>query len=80
VDALEDRGAKVLVVYLPGREDGEKVGVDDYLAGGGTVAELRLLARPYERAEVGEIRLSRDERLGAGSLPAQSARPAPPRG
>jgi Domain of unknown function (DUF3854) len=67
VDALEDKGAKVLVVYLPPGEHDEKTGVDDYLAGGGTVASLKLLARPYVRAEVGEIRLTRDDRLRAAT-------------
>lgn len=37
-----------------------KTGVDDYLAGGGTVAELLLMARPYEPADVGAERLRRD--------------------
>jgi hypothetical protein len=65
VAALEDRGARVLVVYLPDAPDGSKQGVDDYLAGGGSVAELRLMARSYEAGDLGEIRLSRDERLRA---------------
>jgi hypothetical protein len=42
-----------------------KTGVDDYLASGRTVAELRMLARKFEPAEVGRIRLSRDEKLQA---------------
>jgi Domain of unknown function (DUF3854) len=67
VGVLDDRGAKVLVVYLPDAPGGSKQGVDDYLAGGGTVASLKLLARPYERAEVEEIRLTRDERLRAAA-------------
>jgi hypothetical protein len=67
VGTLEDRGAKVLVVYLDDGEDGAKVGVDDYLAGGGTVASLKLLARPYERADVATVRLTRDERLQAAT-------------
>jgi Domain of unknown function (DUF3854) len=67
VDALEGKGAKVPVVYLPDGEDGEKVGVDDFLAGGGTVAELRLMARPYKRADVATVRLTRDERLQAAA-------------
>jgi hypothetical protein len=63
VTYLEAKGAKVLVVYLSDAPDGSKVGVDDYLAGGGAVAEMRLMARPYKRAELGKVRLSRDERL-----------------
>jgi len=35
------------------------------LAGGGTVAELKMLARKFEPADVGRIRLSRDEKLRA---------------
>ncbi len=42
-----------------------KVGVDDYLAAGHTVAELKMLARKFEPEDVGRIRLSRDERLCA---------------
>ncbi len=62
VAMLEELGADVRVVYLPGGEAGEKVGVDDYLAGG-TVAELRALARRFEPEDLGRIRLSRDEKL-----------------
>ena len=65
VEALEERGADVLVVYLPDGRGGKKVGVDDYLVAGGTVAELRALARRFEPQDLGRIRLSRDERLGA---------------
>lgn len=64
---LEGRGATVLVVYLSDAPDGSKVGVDDYLAGGGTVAEMRLMARRYKRAELGMVRLSRDERLAVAA-------------
>jgi hypothetical protein len=62
VEALEARGADVYVVYLPDLGDG-KTGVDDYLAAGHTVAELRLLARTFEAADIGEIRASRDTAL-----------------
>lgn len=63
VAMLEARGAgEVLVVYLPA---GELKGVDDYLAAGHTVAELKMLARKFEPADVGKIRLSRDEKLRA---------------
>jgi hypothetical protein len=61
VSALEDRGAKVLVVYLPGPEKG----VDDYLATGHTVNELKMLARRFDLQDIGRIRLSRDEKLRA---------------
>lgn len=37
---LAGRGADVRYVYLPAAADGGKVGLDDYLAGGGRVAEL----------------------------------------
>ena len=42
---LERRGANVAYVYLPGGESGAKVGLDDYLAGGGTVDDLLVRAR-----------------------------------
>jgi hypothetical protein len=41
---LRLRGAITKIVYLPGREDGKKQGVDDFLAAGGTVEELKALA------------------------------------
>src|SRR5215204_5276985 len=65
VAALEDRGALVKVVYLPDAADGSeaKQGVDDYLASGGTVREMFMLAREFDPADVGRIRMSRDERL-----------------
>jgi hypothetical protein len=47
VAMLEELGAMVLVVYLPAVNDDGKAGVDDYLAAGGTVAELRMMAGPY---------------------------------
>jgi len=65
VAALGARGARVQVVYLPDAEDGSKVGADDYLVAGGTVEDLRALARPFEPSEVGSIRLSRDGKLAA---------------
>src|SRR5215207_11375477 len=37
VGDLEARGARPLVVYLPDAPDGGKQGVDDFLAGGGSV-------------------------------------------
>jgi ribosomal protein S19E (S16A) len=63
VSVLEDRGADVKVIYLPDATDGSKQGVDDYLAAGGTMRELRALARKFDPADVGRIRLSRDEKL-----------------
>jgi hypothetical protein len=68
VAALERLGAEVLVVYLPEAEPGssEKTGVDDFLAAGGTVNELKMLARKFEPQDLGRIRLSRDEKLRAG--------------
>lgn len=66
VAALEERGADVRVVYLPDGEGcGEKVGVDDYLVAGGTVAELKALARRFEPEDLGRVRLSRDDKLKA---------------
>jgi len=65
VPALEDRGASVKVIYLPDAQDGSKQGVDDYLAAGGTVREMFALAREFDPADIGRIRMSRDERLRA---------------
>jgi hypothetical protein len=68
VAALKDRGAVVKVIYLPDAGDGTKQGVDDYLASeaGGTVREMFMLAREFDPADLGRIRMSRDERLRAG--------------
>lgn len=41
---LNSRGARVKYVYLPCGADGSKVGLDDYLAAGKTVADLLKLA------------------------------------
>lgn len=38
---LKSRGADVRFAYLPDKEDGKKVGLDDFFAAGHTVAELR---------------------------------------
>lgn len=65
VAALEKRGAEALVVYLPDAADGSKRGVDDFLAAGGTVNELKMLARRFEPQDLGRLRLSRDEKLRA---------------
>jgi hypothetical protein len=65
VAMLQELGAVVLVVYLPAVNGDGKAGVDDYLAAGGTVAELRMMAGPYQPADVGAERMSRDEKLRA---------------
>jgi ribosomal protein S19E (S16A) len=65
VAALEDRGASVKVIYLPDAPDGSKQGVDDFLVAGGTIREMFMLARKFDPADVGRIRLSRDEKLRA---------------
>jgi hypothetical protein len=65
VRMLEGLGAIVLVVYLPAVNGDGKAGVDDYLAAGGTVAELRLMAGSYRPVDVGAERMSRDEELRA---------------
>jgi hypothetical protein len=40
-----------------------KTGIDDYLAAGGTVAALKLMARPFNPEDLLSERLSRDDRL-----------------
>jgi Domain of unknown function (DUF3854) len=47
-EALRRRGAKVSVVYLPEAPGGAKVGLDDFFVGGGTVAEIEALTRPWD--------------------------------
>lgn len=47
-DFLRRRGARVLVVNLPGGPGGTKVGADDYLAEGGDLDELEREAKPYD--------------------------------
>ncbi len=66
VAMLEGMGARPLVVYLPPVNGDGKAGVDDYLAAGGTVEELRELAAPYEPVDIAAERMSRDDRLRAG--------------
>ena len=63
VAALEGRGAVVRVIYLPDAPDGSKQGVDDYLSGAGTVAELEGMARPFEADDLLGKRLNQDARL-----------------
>jgi ribosomal protein S19E (S16A) len=65
VKALEERGAEVLVAYLEDAPNGSKVGADDHLAAGGTVSELKMLARKFEPTDMTRVRLSRDDRLRA---------------
>lgn len=65
VRCLEERGAVVRVIYLPDAPDGSKQGVDDYLVAGGTIREMFMLARKFEPADIGDIRLSRSEKLRA---------------
>ena len=43
---LAERGATVRLVYLPAGPDGEKVGLDDYIAAGHNERDLLELARP----------------------------------
>lgn len=43
-----------------------KTGVDDYLVAGGTISELKMLARKYEPSDIGKVRLSKDDKLRAG--------------
>jgi hypothetical protein len=66
VAMLEGLGAEALVVYLAAVNGDGKAGVDDYLAAGGTVAELRMMAGPYELVDVASERMGRDEKLRAG--------------
>jgi hypothetical protein len=63
VAMLEKLGAIVLVVYLPSVNGDSKSGVDDYLAAGGNVAELRLMAHPFVPVDIRHERLSKDEEL-----------------
>jgi hypothetical protein len=65
VAMLEGLGAVVLVVYLPVVNGDGKAGVDDYLAAGGTVAELRMMAGSYQPVDIAAERLSRDGNLRA---------------
>jgi putative DNA primase/helicase len=62
---LRQRGAHVFHVYLPDKPNGDKQGVDDFLAAGGTVADLKALARKPEegppRTQPQADRISLDE-------------------
>jgi hypothetical protein len=55
---LESRGARVWLVYLPAGPNGNKVGLDDYLAAGHSVDELLALATPDLGLPPGAIRSS----------------------
>lgn len=63
VRCLEARGAVVKVIYLPDAPDGSKQGIDDYLVAGGTIKEMFMLARTFEPSDIGEIRMSRSDKL-----------------
>ena len=60
---LIGRGAEVWITYLRDQADGSKTGADDFLAGGGTLAELQMLTRRYDPADFVRIRLNRSDRL-----------------
>jgi putative DNA primase/helicase len=57
---LRQRGAHVFHIYLPDKPNGEKQGVDDFLAAGGTIAQLKGLAR---RPEDGPLKLPSQEEI-----------------
>jgi hypothetical protein len=60
---LQSRGAIVKVVYLPDGPNGEKTGLDDFFARGGTVAEMFRLARDLE--PIAESKRKRKEKAKA---------------
>jgi hypothetical protein len=60
---LTQRGADLEVIYLQDQPDGSKTGADDFLAGGGTLAELLALAHPYSPGDLQQEKLSRNEEL-----------------
>jgi hypothetical protein len=60
---LIGRGAEVFITYLSDQADGSKMGVDDFFAADGTVAQLRMLMRRYDPTDFPLVRLNRDERL-----------------
>lgn len=51
-DVLQNRKGHVAFIYLPPGEGGSKVGLDDYLADGGSVDELMKLATLFERVPI----------------------------
>jgi hypothetical protein len=62
---LQEVGAEVFITFLPDGPDGEKQGLDDFFANGGTVRELELLTRPYNEADFSRVRMSKDKKLRA---------------
>jgi hypothetical protein len=56
---LESRGSAVKVLLLPAGPDGSKVGLDDFLAAGGSVEELRELVLPKKKIRKRRNRYSR---------------------
>ena len=63
---LENKRAKVLIVHLPGG-NGAKVGIDDYLAGGHTIADAEALTESFE-ADAEEQTVRRSYFYYGGSL------------
>jgi hypothetical protein len=63
VALLEALGARALVVYLPPVNGDHKAGVDDYLAAGGTIKELKLMAQPYRPLDIALERIGRNPEL-----------------
>jgi DNA-binding Lrp family transcriptional regulator len=62
VDRLTEAGADVEVVYLPD-PDGRGVGLDDYMAAGGTLTELEQMPEPFKPVDVLKERLARKPEL-----------------
>jgi hypothetical protein len=65
VAMLEGMGARVSTVYLEPVSGDCGAGVDDYLAAGGTIEELRAMARPFRPVNVAAERMGRDKKLAA---------------
>ncbi len=65
VALLEGMKARVSTVYLPAVRGDCRAGADDFLAAGGTVEELRAMARPFEPVDVTRERMNRDGKLAA---------------
>lgn len=61
---LEDQGARVYWVFLPDHD--AKVGLDDYLVAGHTVADLRALARPSASGKAQAVRRAAARARNAG--------------
>jgi Domain of unknown function (DUF3854) len=75
---LQRRGATLAYVYLPTGQGGAKVGLDDYLAAGGTVDELVRLARadPIEKPLLDE---DAPRASGGDEKPGTTTKPPPTR-